>query len=204
MTRIIALSGRKQSGKTICAEFLKQLLVSNGYKDVALYSFADPLKEDICMNMFGLTYLQCYGEDHNKNELVDAYWDNKQLTARDLMQFVGTEIFRKLNSNVWVNALMSKINKTKHEIVIVCDCRFPNEIEAIKNNNGLVFRLNRNPHKSDHISESILDSHMYDWSNFDLIINNANMTVREQFDYLKKAIISFNILPLSHKIGINT
>ncbi|NBX73270.1 MAG: hypothetical protein EBQ89_03110, partial [Alphaproteobacteria bacterium] len=185
-TKIIAFSGRKQSGKTICSEFLKGLLLSNGYSDVEIYNFADPLKEDICMNMFGLSYVQCYGEDHNKNELVDAYWEDKQLTARDLMQLIGTDLFRKLNNNVWVNALINKIKKSKLQVVIVSDCRFPNEIEAIKNNGGIVFRLNRNPHKSEHISESILDACRYDWNNFNAIINNEHMTVREQYDKLKK------------------
>jgi len=194
-TKIIAFSGRKQSGKTICCEFLKELLIGNGYNDVQIYNFADPLKEDICMNMFGLTYAQCYGEDDNKNELVDAYWDGKQLTARDLMQLVGTDLFRKLNNGVWVNALINKIKKSTHEIVIVSDCRFPNEIEAIKKNDGLVFRLNRNPHRSDHISESILDAHCYDWTNFSSILNNEHMTVREQFEALKKLMLRFNILP---------
>jgi|688.fasta_scaffold00281_31 hypothetical protein len=194
-TKIIAFSGRKQSGKTICSEFLKGLLLSNGYSDVEIYNFADPLKEDICMNMFGLSYAQCYGEDHNKNELVDAYWEDKQLTARDLMQLIGTDLFRKLNNNIWVNALINKIKKSKLQVVIVSDCRFPNEIEAIKNNGGIVFRLNRNPHKSEHISESILDACRYDWNNFNAIINNEHMTVREQYDKLKKLMLHFNVLP---------
>jgi hypothetical protein len=194
-TKIIAFSGRKQSGKTICSEFLKGLLLSNGYSDVEIYNFADPLKEDICMNMFGLSYVQCYGEDHNKNELIDAYWEDKQLTARDLMQLIGTDLFRKLNNNVWVNALINKIKKSKLQVVIVSDCRFPNEVEAIKNNGGIVFRLNRNPHKSEHISESILDACRYDWNNFNAIINNEHMTVREQYDKLKKLMLHFNVIP---------
>lgn len=195
-TQIIAFSGRKQSGKTVCSEFLKGLLLSNGYSDVEIYNFADPLKEDICMNMFGLTYSQCYGEDDNKNELVDAYWDGQQLTARDLMQLVGTDLFRKLNNNVWVNALINKIKRTDHQIVIVSDCRFPNEVAAVKQNGGLVFRLTRNPHESTHISECILDKNNYDWHNFSDVIDNSDMSVREQFDCLKKSILHFNILPI--------
>lgn len=199
-TKIIAFSGRKQSGKTICSEFLKGLLLSNGYSDVEIYNFADPLKEDICMNMFGLSYVQCYGEDHNKNELIDAYWEDKQLTARDLMQLIGTDLFRKLNNNVWVNALINKIKKSKLQVVIVSDCRFPNEVEAIKNNGGIVFRLNRNPHKSEHISESILDACRYDWNNFNAIINNEHMTVREQYDKLKKLMLHFNVLSIEKSL----
>lgn len=200
MVNIIALSGRKQSGKTVCSDFLQQLLLSNGYSDVPIYNFADPLKEDICMNMFGLTYEQCYGSDDSKNELIDAYWDNKQLTARDLMQLIGTDLFRKLNNNIWVNALINRIKKNNHQMVIVSDCRFPNEIEAIKNNNGLVFRLSRNPFNSEHTSEACLDKANYDWKNFSAIINNDNMTVREQFEYLKRLVLQFNILPYSEAL----
>lgn len=196
MTKIIAFSGRKQSGKTVCSDFIRGLLLSNGYQDVEIFNFADPLKEDICMNMFNLSYEQCYGTDSSKNQLVDAYWNGDQLSARDLMQLLGTDLFRKLNPNVWVNALLNKIKRSNHELVIVSDCRFPNEVEAIKQNNGLVFRLNRNPHNSDHISESILDSHCYDWNNFDAIISNDYMTVREQFEKLKKLMLHFNILPI--------
>lgn len=195
---ILAFSGRKQSGKTICSEFLKSLLLSNGYSSVEIYNFADPLKQDICMSMFGLTYAQCYGEDDQKNQLIDAYWDNKQLTARDLMQLIGTDLFRKLNNNVWVNALINKINKSDNQIVIVSDCRFPNEIEAIKQNNGLVFRLTRDPHKSTHMSESILDKENYDWSNFSTVIDNIDMSVRQQFDKLKQIMLDFSILPFNN------
>jgi hypothetical protein len=200
MSKIIAFSGRKQSGKTVCSEFLKNLLESNGYNNVPIYNFADPLKEDICINMFGLTHSQCYGEDEQKNQLVDAYWDDKQLTARDLMQLIGTDLFRKLNPNIWVNALINKIKRQNAEMVIVSDCRFPNEVEAIKNNNGLVFRLSRDIYKSDHISESILDSNNYNWSNFNYIIDNKHVSMIEQFSILKQLMIDFNIIPYKSNI----
>jgi hypothetical protein len=199
-TKIIAFSGKKQSGKTVCSEFLKGLLLSNGYKDVEIFSFADPLKEDICMNMFNLSYTQCYGEDRSKNELVDAYWEGKQLSARDLMQLIGTDLFRKINPNVWVNSLLNKIKKSTHEIAIVADCRFPNEVEALQKYNGLVFRLTRNPCQSEHISETILDQNNYDWSKFNSIIDNSGMSVRDQFEQLKKIMLQFKILPIENSL----
>ena len=54
MTTIIAFAGRKQSGKTTCAQFVNNILSTLG--SVQIYNFADPLKQDICMNMLGLTY----------------------------------------------------------------------------------------------------------------------------------------------------
>ena len=35
--------------------------------NIRLYSFADPLKRDICINILGLTHQQCYGSDIDKN-----------------------------------------------------------------------------------------------------------------------------------------
>ena len=41
----------------------------------------------------------------------------------------------------------------------------------------------------------ILDPINYNWNKLDFIINNAHMTVREQFETIKKIIIQKNILP---------
>jgi hypothetical protein len=69
MTKIIAFSGRKQSGKTTSSEFVSSFF--NNSFNVKIYNFADPLKKDICMNILGLTHNQCYGEDIYKNTLTN-------------------------------------------------------------------------------------------------------------------------------------
>lgn len=191
MTKIIAFAGRKQSGKTTCSEAVAEVFSGMFGSDTAvLYNFADPLKKDICMNILGLTHDQCYGSDESKNELVNCYWENKQLTAREVMQFVGTDIFRKLQTNVWADATISKITKDNFPLAIIADCRFPNEVEAIKKAGGIVIKLTRNPHNSDHDSETALDADRYDQSNFDMIIMNHAMEIPEQIrcvlKFLKK------------------
>jgi hypothetical protein len=145
-----------------------------------LYSFADPLKKDICMNMLGLTYDQCYGSDEHKNTSTDIYWENKQLSAREVMEVVGTKIFRKLKNDVWVRATISKIEKDNPTIAIIPDCRFPNEIDAIHACGGKVIRLTRDPFGSDAEAEAALDKEKYDWSNFDYVCDNKNMSIYEQ------------------------
>jgi|688.fasta_scaffold420368_1 hypothetical protein len=186
MTKIIAFAGRKQSGKTTCAEFVRKY--ANGsispFNNTKIYNFADPLKQDICINILGLTKDQCYGTDDQKNELVDCYWDNKQLTAREVMQMVGTDMFRKMQNNVWSGATIRKIQKEQSPIAIIADCRFPNEVEAIKNAGGTVIKLTRNPYNSDHSSETALDPDKYDPSSFDLVIDNVDMTIEQQNQYL--------------------
>lgn len=157
-------------------------------KKIKIYNFADVLKTDICMNILGLTYDQCYGSDDNKNEFTNMEWNGKQLTAREVMQIIGTDIFRKMDTNVWVRATINKIINDKPEIAVITDCRFPNEVESIKNIGGKVIRLTRNPFNSDHISECVLDEDKYDWSNFDYVLDNQSCSIYEQFVQSKKLI----------------
>ena len=103
MTRIVAFAGRKQSGKTTSCEFASELFTDNYYKhrevidekdyyEVSrIYNFADPLKQ-MCMNIFGITYDQCYGSDESKNESVNCYWPgtNAEMTAREVMKYLVT------------------------------------------------------------------------------------------------------------------
>jgi len=181
-TVIIGFAGRKQSGKTTCSEFIAKYF--NGsiepFNGAKIYNFADPLKKDICMNILGLTYDQCYGNDISKNQYTEVYWDGIKLTAREVMQLVGTDIFRKMNKDVWASSTISKIQKEQPELAIIADCRFPNEVEAIKNAGGLVIKLTRNPYNSDHASEVALDEANYSSSNFDFIVYNNNISIQEQ------------------------
>jgi len=182
MTKIIGFAGRKQSGKTTCSEFL--LKYFNGaiepFNCAKIYNFADPLKNDICINILGLTHNQCYGDDIHKNELTDLCWDGSQMTAREVMQFVGTDVFRKMKTNVWSSATLLKIQKEQPKLAIIADCRFPNEVQAIKEAGGMVIKLNRNPYNSNHESETALDENNYCQSNFDFIVYNNNLSIVEQ------------------------
>lgn len=199
MTKIIAFAGTKQSGKTTCSEAVAAYfngIVEPYNHSAKIYNFADPLKKDICMNILGLTYDQCYGSDEDKNQLTNNHWDGKQLTAREVMQFVGTDIFRKMQQNVWAGATILKINNENPPLAIIADCRFPNEVDAVKNAGGLVIRLTRKPFNSDHPSENALEQNIYDWKNFDFILHNSIMTIREQKTFLIRYLQDKGILPL--------
>ena len=186
MNKIIAFAGRKQSGKTTSAEFVSNLFYQFG--DSKIYNFAYPLK-NLCIDILGLEYNQCYGSDEDKNQLVNCYWDNKQLTAREVLQIVGTDMFRKMQNHVWSNATIRQILREQPNVAIIADCRFPNEVDAIKNVGGIVIKLTRNPYNSNHASEIALDPDQYDQFNFDLIIENNDISITEQnkiiFDFLQ-------------------
>jgi hypothetical protein len=149
---------------------------------IRLYSFADILKKEICIKLLGLTYNQCYGSDEDKNTMTDVLDPTllKPMNARDVMQYVGTDLFRKMRPNVWVDATLNQIQEDKPKIAIITDCRFPNEVDSIKNKGGKIIRLTRDLYNSTHISEKILDQDNYDWSNFDYIIHNEKMNIYDQ------------------------
>jgi hypothetical protein len=191
-TKIVAFAGRKQSGKTTCSEFVVKY--HNGaiepFNQSKIYNFADPLKKDICMNILGLTHDQCYGEDIDKNTETEIKWEGKRLTAREVMQFVGTDIFRRMKNDVWASATINKIRNEKPKLAVIADCRFPNEVEAVRNAGGIVIKLTRNPYNSDHESETALDEIKYSNSNFDLVIYNNDINIQQQnqivLEFLKK------------------
>lgn len=193
---IIGFSGKKQSGKNTLATTLQEYLeVYFPNLTVKQYSFADLLKKNICMDILGLTHEQCYGTDEQKNTLTDVVWHYKQLTAREVMQVVGTDIFRSLQPNVWANALVRQIRRDNCDFALVTDCRFPNEVETIQNANGIVVRLMRDVRQDTHPSENALNEDVFDWSHFDVVIDNRNLTEREQFIVLIGYLKNTNAIP---------
>jgi len=199
MTKIIAFSGRKQSGKSTGSEYIQSVISHNSSLSSKIYNFADPLKQDICINILGLTYEQCYGSDEHKNTLTDLEWNEKKLSAREAMEIIGTEIFRKLKNNVWVDATINKIRRENIDVAIITDCRFPNEVEAIKNSGGYVIRLDLDPFHSDATAEKALDKHNYDWSNFNTVIENSGMTPQEKNASILRFLSDINILKKDYK-----
>lgn len=206
MTKIIAFSGRKQSGKSTAGEYLQQLIYSANPKiNVKTYSFADPLKKNICVDLLGLTPQQCWGSDEDKNSLTKLLWENMPgytgnltgyMTAREVMEYVGTKMFRKIKNNIWVEATLNQIQKDNADVALLLDNRFPNEVDPILDIGGYVVRLTRNPFNSSAEPEVALDPDRYDWSKFSCIIDNQNITIDEKNELIKKFLMNKGILPL--------
>ena len=208
---IIGISGKKQSGKnTLCNSLEEYIKVKYGMS-CKIYSFADALKENVCMKTMGLTYEQCYGSDEQKNSLTIYKWENLPreirhdnklgceyapngeiceyilptgfMTAREILQIVGTDIFRKyFDDSIWVNATFRNIFKENFEVALISDVRFPSEIEGVINKEGNVIRLLRNVCKADsHESETVLDDYDFSIHGDEIcLIDNTNMSIEEQ------------------------
>tara|TARA_R110000824_G_scaffold316446_4_gene503669 strand:- start:255 stop:1037 length:783 start_codon:yes stop_codon:yes gene_type:complete len=162
-------------------------MANNVWPFIKAYSFADMLKLNVCVDVLGLKYEQCYGTDDQKNtpthinrESFAGIDGTGPMTAREVMQYVGTDFFRKIYPNVWADSTIRRIKGEGTAFAIITDCRFPNEVDAIKNEGGKVIRLTRNGNADDnHPSEAALDKENYDWSNFDFVLDNDNMSVAE-------------------------
>lgn len=193
MTKIVAFAGRKQSGKSSAADFTVQEFAKKHGDVVGIYNFADPLKK-LCQDILGVEYRQCHGTDEEKNELVNCYWNGKQLTAREVMQIVGTDWFRTMQNNVWADATIREIKNDGLPLALIADCRFPNEVEAVQKAGGIVVKLNRDLYKSDHASETALDRKNYDELNFDAVIQNQYMDLEAKNETLLRILTQKGIL----------
>ena len=80
-------------------------------------------------------------------EQVDPWWAERlkmpHLTPRWVLQYWGTDVCRNnFHNDIWVASVEYKILKSVEDIVIT-DCRFDNEVSAIKNAGGITMRVVR-------------------------------------------------------------
>jgi hypothetical protein len=147
---IIGFTGRKFHGKDTAA---KQLL---GYTPM---SFASPMKETVKL-LFGFSEDQVNG---TLKEDIDVRWN---ISPREALQFVGTEMFREhiqlllpdVGGDFWVRSLENRIPKDVN--VVITDVRFPNEVAMIHRMGGKVIRVKRyvsDNSYGNHISEQHID-----------------------------------------------
>ena len=163
---IIALSGKKYSGKTTCSDIIINNFQFLGFKKI---SFATPLK-DILSILFSFTD-ECY--DTKKKE---TYIPSLNTTPRKLMQELG-EFFRtnltktcpelKLsNNNIWIHVISTIIKKNPYNNYIIDDLRHQDEYDFIKSINGHVIKISRpdllHEKQDEHPSEK--DCLLYDYS----------------------------------------
>ena len=154
---IVGLSGKKQSGKSTVARYLKAK-----YKFAEVF-WAEPLKEQIGRGLFGLDDAQLYGSDAAKEAIIPKWG----MSAREIYQKVGTDCFRdRIHPDFWVILGSDRIHAVSSigNDVVVTDCRFPNEMDAIKTLGGHSIRVIREGQetKDEHESETALDSYEFD------------------------------------------
>jgi hypothetical protein len=142
---IIGICGFIGSGKDTIADYLVNL------HHFRRESFANTLKDAVAQ-VFGWDRTMLEGRTKQAREWreqVDPWWADRlgipHLTPRWILQQWGTEVCRKgFHDDIWIASLENKLRNSKDDVVI-SDCRFPNEIRAIKQSGGLVVRVVRGP-----------------------------------------------------------
>jgi hypothetical protein len=142
---IIGVCGLIGAGKDTIADYLVNI------HQFRRESFANTLKDAVA-SVFGWDRELLEGRTRHSREWreqVDAWWANRlgmpDLTPRWVLQYWGTEVVRRgFHDDTWIASLENRLRKTTDDVVI-SDCRFPNEIDAIKRTGGLVIRVVRGP-----------------------------------------------------------
>lgn len=187
MGKIISFSGRLRSGKTELATICEKY----GYEK--LY-FALPLKQ-LCADILGVS-IDGLNKDKNEGTYIGLRIDDDICTilseeteiplenvkdicygkvlnnVREMLQFIGTDLIRKYNSNWHVNKMREIISPDKN--YVIDDVRFPNELDLIRELGGDTWFIIRPKidNVSNHESEIALS-----WKYFGnkVIINDASL-----------------------------
>jgi hypothetical protein len=145
MSQIIGIVGFIGSGKDTVADYLVNL------HQFRRESFANSLKDAVSA-VFGWERDMLEGrtkQSREWRETVDEFWAKRlkmpKLTPRWVLQYWGTEVVRRgFHDDMWVASLENRLRKSTDDVIIT-DCRFPNEIKAIRNAGGKVIRIVRGP-----------------------------------------------------------
>jgi len=149
---IIGFHGRLGSGKDTAAERLAQIVDC----DTEFVSFAGKLKASAAA-LFGIP-VESWQEWKNDPDVRFVVEHKKaptrhiaDLSAREILQRYGTEAHRDIfGDNFWVDQALgdppmsqglANMMYMKHELTLVTDARFPNELEGIQERMGVVVEL---------------------------------------------------------------
>jgi len=175
---VIGFTGKAGCGKDTVAKYIQKK------HNLTRVAFADTLKEKVMID-FDLTPDHVYGK--LKEVVIPKY--NK--SPREIMQLVGSEWYRSIYQDYWIECLLKKIkNKdicTRYGITI-SDVRFPNEIEFIRKLGGIVVLIERDNleeiEHNTHVSETAwndckFDTTIYNSSTEDNFVLNGDMLVKD-------------------------
>lgn len=115
---IIAFTGKRGHGKTTAAE----ALMAKGYQHI---NFADTLRQVVHL-VYGVTYEEM--TDPVLKETPLDRWPFK--SPRELLQYVGTDMFRAYLPQTWTKCFERNISGYSH--VVCSDLRFPNEEDCLR------------------------------------------------------------------------
>ena len=196
------LFGEKVSGSDwipLTEEYVDISQLLESFRPCKIYAFADVLKE-FAVDVLGLEYNQVYGTNEEKNSPTHLLWENMPtgnnkgpMTGREVLQYFGSDICRKMYENIWFDACIRRIRKDDPELALISDVRFANEIQGIQDEGGIVFGLPRDLFNDSHKSEQV------DLSICDYVLAEGNIDTTTKALY--KIIAENKIHPFRSKVS---
>jgi len=161
---IIGLCGKKLVGKDTVGAYIRS---NYGFKRKA---FADLVKQSAAV---AFNFKEAQLEDQDFKEEVDPRFG---ITPREALQKFGVGMRSLFGDDFWVRRLqLDQLAKQTLHNYVITDVRFPNELGAIRLNNGVLIKIERpqsiNGNGSSHSSETALDS--IPPEQYDYVINNT-------------------------------
>ena len=139
---VVQILGFSRAGKDFTAAQLKLYYESIG-KSVEILSYAAPMKQ-IAATLFDISLEQLDYFKNNSDSIsievvdysgyTDFHSDRIELDTnfRTFLQRMGNEAIKPIfGAAVWANLMQSAISKSSADIIIIPDCRFTVELEAI-------------------------------------------------------------------------
>ncbi len=191
--RYIGLISPQSGGKDYVGSWLQK----NIERKCKIVKFATKLTEVVaaalCVDDLSLF------QDRAWKEKKIFQWQNKIVSARDVQISLGTDILRKLvDDDIWVTAF-NKAYSDPSILYIATDVRFPNEMDFIQQNNGIVVYIDNREaltyqHRKEngvtHSSEKLMWSLHYGDIIPDYVLDNNNFDdlkpLQKLLDYINK------------------
>ena len=157
LPKIIGASGCARSGKDTLQILTADILKKNKNCKIMRAGFADAVKQDLHQLLVKKVGISAFTEDPEEKELI-----------RGLMVEYGTILMRALNEDVWVNRmkLNSDLAKNINATLFITDVRYENEIDWIKENDGVVVYVEQEGRSPINSEEKKNDKMLRDKSNF--------------------------------------
>lgn len=137
LPKLVAMCGAIGSGKdTVAGHLVKEY----GFQPI---SIAGPLKE-VAREIYGLEHRHVYGTQEDKAEHLPHVVgpDGCLRTPREILEWLGTEGFRTIDPDTWLNLALRSIENFRNagHGCVVTDTRFANEFGALRKAGGVVWQ----------------------------------------------------------------
>lgn len=205
MSNLFVFSGKIASGKDTLAKYLK-----NHLSDAVVRSFAFPLKAEVQQAIDFPEYANSLPLPEKTRKLLrnvqqehsegTHHGEHDSSSMRLLLQSWGTDFRRGEDPEYFVQKMCQRIKKDWGDgsCVIVSDCRFRNELQAMRDLGAITIRLsvdgeeqrNRSATRgsdfssalASHISENDLDDEKFD------IVIPSGLTTKESWEFLQRKL----------------